>query len=213
MTLEQFRFDIAVAHSPLHGELILPEAARGIAVFVDACGSGERAAAGDAAARLQARGFGTLAIDLLSGNECHFAEAEHHLPLLSERLLAVIGQVHRLMDSEALPRLPLGLIAAGSATPLAVRVAALRDQDVGAVVCHGGLVDIAGLQYLKVLQAPLLLIADDGDGDDFAVHNLLRAKRYLPGIIAIEYLPAPPADPAAAVTELTARWFEHHLAH
>ena len=90
-----------------------------------------------------------------------------------------------------------------------MRVAAQRDKDIGALVCHGGLVDLAGLQYLKVLQAPLLFFADIED--ILAARNLQRAKAYLPGIVEMERLPTPSDLAAGFAAEHTTRWFERHL--
>ena len=62
----------------------------------------------------------TVDIDLLDPEAAHFADAATHLPLLVERLLAVIGQPTRLMESDVIPARPIGLFAAGDATPVAV---------------------------------------------------------------------------------------------
>jgi hypothetical protein len=77
------------------------------------------------------------------------------------------------------------------------------------LVCHGGLVDLAGLQYLKVLQAPLLLFADSDD--ELAARNLQRARQYLPGVVEMERLPAATDAAMIVATEHTARWFDRHL--
>ena len=209
MMLDPYPLSLAVPHGALHGDLLLPNKARGIALFVAAGGTEKQAAHGHAAELLHRHGFGTLAIDLLIESERHFADAESHLPQLAERLLAIIHQLHRRMEIEEIPTLPLGLIAAHEATPLVVRVAAQRDQDIGVLVCHGGLVDLAGLQYLKVLQAPLLLFADSDD--EVAARNLQRAKQYLPGVVEMERLPAATDAAMIVATEHTARWFDRHL--
>lgn len=197
------------ASAALQGSLSVPENSRGIVVFVAARDSAAAAAAGNMAGMLHDYDFGTLAIDLLHENEAHFADAENHLPQLGERMLAVIAQLHREMEIEAIAQQPIGLIAAGPMTPLAVRVAALRDKEIGALVCHGGLVDLAGLQYLKVLQAPLLLIADDTD--TLAINNLQRATRHIPAVVAMERLHAEAGDAAMRASELAAQWFLRYL--
>lgn len=209
MMLEPYPLVLAVPHGTLHGELLLPDHARGIVLYVAASGTDLQAAHGHSAEDLHACGFGTLAIDLLIESERHFADADRHLPHLADRLLAVIHQLHRRMELEEIPTLPLGLIAAYDATPLAVRVAAQRDQDIGALVCHGGLVDLAGLQYLKVLQAPLLLLTDSDD--TVASRNLQRARQYMPGVVETEQLPTAPDQTTRAATQHAARWFQRYL--
>ncbi len=212
--LEQRDFHVPLlratpTHAAIQGQLAMPERSRGIIIFVTARDSSTAAATGNMAGMLQDYDFGTLVIDLLHENEAHFADAENHLPQLSERMLAVIGQLHREMEIEAIARQPIGLIAAGPMTPLAVRVAALRDKEVRALVCHGGLIDLAGLQYLKVLQAPLLLIADETD--TVSVNNLQRALKHIPAVVSMERLPAASKDAAAHTGQLTAQWFRRYL--
>ncbi|MBI2307661.1 MAG: hypothetical protein HYU78_10200 [Rhodocyclales bacterium] len=207
MTLHHEPLAVHLPELTLHGDLALPDAARAYLVFVSTCaGSGAAAFA----APLQQAGFATLQIDLLQSEECRFADAGGHLPLLAKRLLAVIGQLHQQIGLDVIPALPVGLVASGQATPAAVRVAAQRDQDIRALVCHGGLIDLAGLQYLKVLQAPLLFVADPGDTP--AVDNARRAQPHLPGICKVEVLPE--ADALARAERLAALsidWFHSHL--
>lgn len=210
--LEQRNFHVPLLHTSLQGTLTLPEGCRGIVVFVATRDCSTVAATGNTAGILQGYDFGTLVIDLLQDNEAHFADADMHLPQLTERMLAVIGQLHREMELEAISQQPVGLIAAGPTTPLAVRVAALRDKEIGALVCHGGLVDLAGLQYLKVLQAPLLLIAEETD--TLAINNLQRALKHIPAVVSTEKLATADIgthDLATRTSELTAHWFRRYL--
>lgn len=207
MMTERQALQFPVAHATLHGELLLPANTHGIAVFVAACNSTQQAEQGDFAQHLHINGFGTLTLDLLVGNECNFTDAEF-LPHLAERLLAVLTQIRRMMDAEAIPEVPLALIAAGDATPLAVRVAALRDLDVGALICHGGLVDLAGLQYLKVLRAPLLMLV--AKTDQAAIANLQRAKEFMPGVIALEQIDTEEGIERVE-SRLASEWLQRYL--
>lgn len=200
---------LTLPHATLQGELVMPGFSRGIVVFVSACNGVALAGRAETETRLLQAGFGTLWVDLLSGNECHFADASTHLPHLAERLLAVIGHLRHRMDNEVIAEQPIGLVAAGDMTPLAVRVAALRDKEIHALVCHGGLVDLAGLQYLRVLQAPLLMIADVGDETSAA--NFRRARSHMPGIATLEQLKTDDVSAEATSRRLTVGWFERHL--
>lgn len=206
--IEHRSFQIALPHAALHGELTVSGRNQGMVVFVAPRDCAALAAAGDAAAELHKCGIGTVVIDLLLDSEAHFTDADTHLPHLTERLLAVLNYLHRAVETEAIAEQAIGLLAAGAATPLAVRVAALRDNEVRAVACHGGLVDLAGLQYLKVLRAPLLLIADDTD--EIAASNLHRAIVHIPAVVSLERLAALDDNAAAAVT-LTVKWFQRYL--
>jgi len=198
------RTPVRETQSVLHGELLMPATPVGIVIFVAASGSGELAQRGDAAACCLRHGLGCLTIDLLDADAARFADAAQHLPMLAERLLAVVAQLTRMIDSEAVPSVPIGLYATGDATPLAVRVAAIRDRAIAALCCRGGLVDLAGLQYLRELKAPLQLLVDTGD--ETAADNLRRARPHLHVPVTVEPLPPGDAAPARAA-ELAAGWF------
>ncbi len=193
--------------SALQGTIHLPEAATGIVVFVAPAESGELARHGDLAGHLWRARIATVDIDLLAPAAAHFTDAATHLPMLAERLLAVIGQLARMMENDTLPTLPIGLFAAGDATPVAVRAAAVRDQAVAALVCVGGLVDLAGLQYLRELRAPLLMLA--GPDDAAASANLARARAHIPGRTETRALPATGA--AAAIADVATGWFRERF--
>ena len=222
MNLDHQHIHLTLPHAVLEGELVLPHHSQGLVIFVAGCGSAAMASAGEIDQQLYQSGFGTLTIDLLIESECHYADAESHLPHLVERLLAVIAHLRRLMDSESIAEQPIGLVAAGTATPVAARVAALRDKEVKALVCHGGLIDLAGLQFLKVLQAPLLMIADAAD--ERAATNLQRARPHIAAPVQFERLASEDGNEesvektaegkmAAANVAAThaVRWFQQHL--
>lgn len=211
----------------LHGELVQPPAARALILRISACEAPAAAASGAAAdaasnaatdcrldnrlldERLHAGGFATLASDLLETAECRFADAERHLPHLSARLLALLAWLQRQYDADALPRLPVGLVAGGSLTPAAIRAAAVRDRLVDALVCHGGLIDLAGLQHLHALQAPLLLL--HASEDRLAAANFEQAHTHLAGTAEKHALP-PGGAAAAAFADAAVAWFARHLA-
>ena len=44
-----------------------------------------------------------------------------------------------------------------------VRIAAQRDHDIAAIVCRGGLIDLAGILYLRTLASPLLVLHEQSD--------------------------------------------------
>jgi hypothetical protein len=83
--------------------------------------------------------------------EERFADIHHNVSLLARRLLDALALIKQRMLLGELPTLPIGLCAAGDCSPVALRVAALRDHDIFAVVCRGGLIDLAGMLYLRSL--------------------------------------------------------------
>lgn len=108
-------------------------------------------------------GFSTLSIDLLAKQEEHFTDVHNNVPLLSKRLLDFLGLIrHRMLLGE-IPTQAIGLCAANTTSPVVVRVAALRDHDIAAIVCRGGLIDLAGMLYLRSLESPILMLVEETD--------------------------------------------------
>lgn len=153
---------IHTEHGPLHGRLAVPPDACGLVVLAHA---GRRPDAHDdaLAASLRQAGVATLVIDLMTHQEEHFADVHNNVPLLAKRLLDCLTLIKRQMQNGELPALPIGLCAADTTSPVAIRVAALRDHDIAAVVCRGGLIDLAGMLYLRSLESPLLVLVGEGD--------------------------------------------------
>jgi hypothetical protein len=184
----------------LHGSLDLPDQPRGLVLLARA-----HHAPVDAwiTANLAARHFAVLNMELLSAQESRFADATQNVPKLTERLLDLLDMVRHDGDTEALP---LAIFASGDAAPAALRAAAQRDTQVKALACHGGLIDRAGLQALKLLTAPLCLLIDAAD--EAAQTAATRAFPHLS--VAHEcHLLTPGEDPILRV----AAWFNLHLAH
>jgi dienelactone hydrolase len=100
--------------------------------------------------------------------------------------------------------LPLAIFATGDSCPAAVRVAAQRDTQVKALACHGGLIDRAGLQALKALMAPLLMVFNADD--DVANAANQRAASYLP-VTHETHLLGSGEDPLLPVIN----WFSRYL--
>jgi hypothetical protein len=115
---------------------------------------------------------------------------------------------------EELPTLPIGLSGAADCSPVVVRAAAIRDRDIFAIVCRGGLIDLAGMLYLHTLISPLLVLV--GESEQRVEASNWRALRELAGRKELKRLPASADAPASAaafewVARETARWFVHHL--
>jgi hypothetical protein len=203
---------IHTEHGPLHGELTLTPGASGLIILVHA--DPEPASHDDAlAARLRQRGFATLTLELLPQSEERFADVHHNVSLLARRLLDGLHLIRRQMENEALPTLPLGLCAAGHASPVVVRVAALRDHDIAAIVCRGGLIDLAGMLYLRSLASPLLMLL--GENEPAQVASSQRALKEIACPTALEVIAATDSrfdSPAAfdAIARDTAHWFTEH---
>jgi hypothetical protein len=112
------------------------------------------------AGQFRQAGLSTLAVNLLARQEENFPDVRANVPLLARRLTDFLDLLRNRMRMGELREQAVGLFAAGATSPVAVRVAAPRDDDIAAIVCRGGLVDLAGMLYLRSLRSPLLLLAE-----------------------------------------------------
>lgn len=162
---------------------------------------------------LQHAGIGTLTLDLLTGAEGRLAERPRNVPLLARRLLDGLSLLKRRMRLGEVPPLPIGLCAAGDCSPVVLRVAAERDRDIYAVVCRGGLIDLAGTLYLRSLLSPLLVLVTEDDERGAASNR--RALREVSCRHELRLLPASVDAPDSAAVEqvarVTALWFVKQL--
>ena len=201
------------AHARLHGQLSLHPAAPGLVVLAyaaPALDAREHVLAGI----LRHAGLSTLAIDLIAREEEHYPDLHNNVPLLARRLVDVLDLIKTRMLMGELQTLPFGLCAAHATSPVAVRVAALRDHDIAAVVCRGGLIVLAGLLYLRTLEAPLLQLVEENDAAQLAAAR--RAQKELQALSTVRAIPeigfeiAGSAGFEAAARETT-QWFCKHF--
>ncbi len=189
---------IQTPSGPLHGQLEHPDDARGLILIARA----HHAPADDEyAATLTQYGFATLTIELLSAHEIQFPDATQNIPRLTQRLLDMLDLTrhdHDMVD------LQLAIFANGDTSPATIRASAQRDMQVKALVCHGGMIDRAGLQSLKLLASPLLSLFDNDDVQGKT--NYARAQGHLScphQTHTLENLENP--------AEIAAKWFLRNL--
>jgi len=188
ITPEGFGIPLSVPseHGLLHAQLALRPDARGLVVLAHAAVALDER--DDLLAGLfRHAGLSTLSVDLVAKQEEHFADVHNNVPLLTKRLLDFLGLIKNRMLMGELQALPIGLYAANATSPVAVRVAALRDHDIAAVVCRGGLIDLAGMLYLRSLRSPLLMLAEEIDGQHIASSQ--RALQEVSGIKQLKLIP------------------------
>ena len=189
---------IHTPHGQLYGQLEIPEAALGLIILARAHHAPADAAIAE---KLTEHGYAVLTMELLSSQEAQFVDATQNVPKLTQRLLEIFDLIHRDGDMQ---NLPLGIFSIGDATPAVIRAAAQRDTQVRVLASHGGLIDHAGLQALKALAAPLLMIFDAEDGLADVANQ--RAATYL--VCAHEtHLLSIGEDPVLAVIT----WFSRHF--
>lgn len=201
-------------HGLLHGQLVLqPNATTGLVVLAHA------AVAPDPRDHLLAgifreAGLSTLSIDLLSRQEERFADVHNNVPLLAKRLLGFLGQIKYRMLLGEIDSQPLGLYADNATSPVVVRVAALRDHDIAALACRGGLIDLAGMLYLRSLESPLLLLVEETDAQHIASNR--RALQEMHCLRELRLIPQIGSDIAASggfqiAADQVAQWFVRHF--
>lgn len=190
----QRSISIHTPSGPLHGQLTRPDDAGGLILIARAH---HAPADAEYASVLNRHGFATLNMELLSAHEIQFTDATQNIPRLTQRLLDLLDLTrhdHDMVD------LPLAIFANGDTSPATIRASAQRDMQVKALICHGGMIDRAGLQSLKLLASPLLNLfeAEDLQGKT----NYERAQSYLSCVHQAHTLAAF-EDPA----EIAAQWF------
>ncbi|GIG62119.1 hypothetical protein Lfu02_64910 [Longispora fulva] len=224
----------------LDGELTVPAGAVGVVVFAHGSGSSRHSPRnGYVAGVLNAAGFATLLVDLLTRAEDRSPEARFDIPLLAGRL---VGLVRSVRVWPGLVGLPVGLFGAstGAAAALVAAGAGLghgsdtgggpwagraSDPDgnpgggrvvageIGAVVSRGGRPDLAG-GALGQVTVPTLLIVGGRDLEVLEFNR--RAARELGGPCEVEVVPGAThlfEEPGALarVADLAAAWFADRL--
>ena len=199
----------------IEGDLRLPADPAGLVVFAHGSGSSRRSPRNRMVAdRLNASGFGTLLIDLLTREEEDVDARTGHLRfdigMLAERLL-VAGDA--MVTEPAARDLPLGYVGASTGAAAAILAAADRPGTVRAIVSRGGRPDLAG-DALPRVRAPTLLIV--GSLDEAVIElngraaRLMRCERRLAIVAGATHLFEEPGtlDEAA---RLAIGWFTRHL--
>ena len=205
------RRQIAVPPLGLIGDLCVPPEPRGIVLFTHGSGSSRLSPRNLSVADiLNAKGFATLLLDLLTADEAKDRRNVFDISLLAERVLEAAQWISAEPD---IADLPLGLFGASTGAGAALLAAAELRGRVQAVVSRGGRPDLAGSRLAEV-SAPTLLIVG---GDDRQVLTLnrqaladLRCEKLLRIVPKATHLFEEPGA-LEMVTEMAAGWFQHYL--
>jgi putative phosphoribosyl transferase len=206
--------DVAAGEG-IHGDLTVPESARGTVLFAHGSGSSRHSPRNRSVARhLQERGLATMLADLLTDAEervdARTGRLRFDIDLLADRLLSA---TRWLMQEPSTANLPLGYFGASTGAAAALVAAARLSDRVGAVVSRGGRPDLAGTALADV-QAPTLLIV--GGRDDVVVRLNQAALGELRGVrdlVIVEGATHLFEEPGALdeVARLAGEWFVTHL--
>lgn len=170
----------------LDGILVHPPRAPALILLTERSGSTLATSRGAfIAAALQDAGFATLQVALLGHDEeRHAAESWNQVSLLTTRLAACLAWIEREPGLKALPR---GVLAREAAAGAAIRIAVRNDAPLAALVCRGGRPDLAGLEPLRSLATPLLLLVGEHDTETLAPNQ--QVERVLTGTKELVVIP------------------------
>jgi dienelactone hydrolase len=195
----------------LEGELVVPDGATGLVVFAHGSGSSRKSPRNNFVAEvLRTHGLGTLLFDLLTEAEDQAYETRFDIDLLTARLLAA---TEWLRHREGTRTSNLGYFGSSTGAAAALRAAARRGDDIGAVVSRGGRVDLASEQLPEVTAATLFIVGG-ADTDVLSLNREglreLTCTKELEVIEGAGHLFEGPGE-LEEVADLAAAWFERHL--
>jgi putative phosphoribosyl transferase len=203
--------EVSIPPLGLKGTLCVPAQPLGLILFVHGSGSSRFSPRNVAVAdTLNARGFATLLMDLLTPDEAADRSNVFDIPMLTER---VVEASLYLSGEPDVSDLPLGLFGASTGAGAALLAAAELPHRFAAIVSRGGRPDLAGARLTQVI-APTLLVVG---GDDTQVLDLNRkALAALGGEKLLRVVPGAghlfeEAGALDQVTHLASSWFAHYL--
>jgi len=203
--------EVRIPNVDVVGDLVLPEAARGVVLFAHGSGSSRFSPRNRQVAReLNDRALATLLLDLLTHEEERDRSNVFDISLLSRRLVAATRWVRVQFE---LADLPLGFFGASTGAAAALMAAAELGEEIGAVVSRGGRPDLAADRLAEV-RAPVLLIV--GGRDELVLELNREARRLLKASSDLAIVPGAThlfEEPGAlqAVSRLAGEWFEQNL--
>jgi dienelactone hydrolase len=201
----------------LEGMLSIPEAAKGLVVFVHGSGSSRHSPRNQYVAQtLQEGGLSTLLFDLLTAEEEQIDLQTRHLRfdinLLARRTSGVLEWL-ALQPYDYVYR--IGLFGSSTGAAAALIAATEQPHMVHAVVSRGGRPDLAG-KALPNVQAPTLLIV--GGNDEPVIHLNEQALAQMQPTEEKKLVIVPGAshlfeEPGTLehAARLATEWFQRHL--
>lgn len=195
----------------LAGDLEIPDIPRGLVLFAHGSGSSRHSPRNRFVAQeLNARGFVTLLMDLLTVAEDRNPERRFEIDLLAVRLEETLDW---LRGHPTVGRLPVALFGASTGAAAALNAASRNPGRIFAIVSRGGRPDLA-TEPLGAVKAPTLLIV--GGDDDVVLRLNQSALRRLPPSARLEVIPGAThlfEEPGKleAVAALAGDWLAEHL--
>jgi dienelactone hydrolase len=214
-TVEETLVHVSAGSVTLDGNLSLPEESRAVVLFAHGSGSSRHSSRNRYVARvLNEAKLATLLIDLLTLDEevidARTAQLRFDIELLAERLVGATDWLTRFPDTK---HLRIGYFGASTGAAAALVAAAVRPDEVSAVVSRGGRPDLAGAALMHV-RAPTLLIVGGNDGQVIQLNRAalaeLRCEKQLMIVPGATHLFEEPGA-LDEVARLARDWFHRHL--
>lgn len=184
---------------------------RGIVIFSHGSGSSRFSKRNLHVARILNEGkFGTLLFDLLTPQEDNLYDNRFNIDLLTRRL---IGATTWLQNFAITKNYSIGYFGASSGAASALQAAAKLKQ-ISAIVSRGGRPDLASIESLNTVEAPVLLIV--GSLDEMVLQlnenafEKLRCHKKLVVVNGASHL-FEEKGTLEEVARLALEWFEKHL--
>ncbi len=213
MTALEKLLRIPAGQTHIEGMLALPESAQGLVLFAHGSGSSRHSPRNNYVAQvLRDAGIGTLLMDLLTPEEDADYQTRFDIPLLTDRLLAATGWIESRPEVQGLP---VGYFGASTGAAAALQAAAVRGDEIGAVVSRGGRPDLAGTHALHLVRCPVLLLV--GGRDEVVIDLNQDALEQLTCPRELVIVPGAThlfeeAGTLEEVARQAAAWFGRHLA-
>lgn len=214
-TIEEQLIDIQVGSRSLYGRLTVPLESAGLILFAQGSGSGLHNPRNRYVARLlNESNLATLLIDLLTVEEQEIDLRTKllrlNIALLAERLIGAADWFAQYPHTQGLRP---GYFGTDTGTAAALEAAAVRSDQVAAIVSRGGRPDLAGSALVHV-RAPTLLIV--GGNDVEAVELNREAFKQLKCEKQFALVPGTTRlfeEPGALdeVAVLARRWYHNHF--
>lgn len=201
--------------SVMKGDLVIPEKAKGLVLFVHGSGSSRLSPRNrHVASLLQEGNLATLLFDLLTDEEenvdLYTRQFRFDIGLLTRRL---VSATEWASNASRLKKLKMGYFGASTGAAAAIRAASLMPDLIHAVVSRGGRPDLAG-ENLSLLRSPILLIV--GEQDDQVIQLNTEAMQKIHCEKQLEIIPGAThlfEEPGALdhVAGLARTWFQRLL--
>jgi len=206
---------IPVGQGQIEADLRIPERATGLVMFAHGSGSSRFSTRNRfVAGYLEAHGFGTLLLDLLTREEeaidIHTREYRFDIDRLARRVVLATDWAQNRKDLQSLP---VGYFGGSTGAAAALVAAAGRPRVVRAIVSRGGRPDLAN-DWLQQVLAPTLLIV--GGHDEPVIGMNRDAMRQMGATVELTIVPGAThlfeeAGTLEKVMQLSAGWFRRHF--